>query len=178
MKHQGYNDRADEELGMRRGKASKFTQNYKDRRDEMKGENREIGDKTYGSFAKGGITKNAEIIEQFLDENANNSLGNITIHHSTIGGVMLLRNYGTLIAKRQGRRVYISNKTYSKSTSAIQNSIERLAEKRGLKVYRIDEDEFAEGGEVKKKGNEMLIGGIAGVLLGVFFSICSSRKKM
>tara|TARA_B110000902_G_C14252921_1_gene566806 strand:- start:391 stop:1653 length:1263 start_codon:yes stop_codon:yes gene_type:complete len=99
-------------------------------------------------YAKGGVTKNVQIIEQFLDENTDNSLGNISIHHSTIGGVMLLRNYGTLIAKRQGRRVYISNKTYSKTTTAIQNSIERLAEKRGLKVYRIDDDKFAKGGKI------------------------------
>jgi hypothetical protein len=30
--------------------------------------------------------------------------------------------------------------------------------------------DYAKGGEVKKKGNEMLIGGLAGVLLGIFFN--------
>ena len=29
---------------------------------------------------------------------------------------------------------------------------------------------FEKGGEVKKKGNEMLIGGLAGILLGIFLN--------
>ena len=53
---QGYNDRADEGLGNRNGRGSNHKQNYKDRRDEMKGENRAFGNKTYGMFAKGGMT--------------------------------------------------------------------------------------------------------------------------
>ena len=53
-KMQGYDDRGDEELGMTDGKESRFQQSKKDRRDEMKGENRSAGNKTYGSFAKGG----------------------------------------------------------------------------------------------------------------------------
>ena len=55
-KMQGYNARGDEELGMTDGKESRFQQSKKDRRDEMKGENRSAGNKTYGSFAKGGRT--------------------------------------------------------------------------------------------------------------------------
>ena len=53
-KTQGYNDRGDEELGMKDGRSSKYHQNYKDRRDEMKGENRGVGNRPYGSFARGG----------------------------------------------------------------------------------------------------------------------------
>ena len=53
---QGYNDRADEGLGMRRGRDARYRQNYKGRRDEMKGENRAVGNRTYGSFARGGMT--------------------------------------------------------------------------------------------------------------------------
>ena len=49
-KMQGYNARGDEELGMTDGKESRFKQSKKDRRDEMKGENRSVGNKTYGSF--------------------------------------------------------------------------------------------------------------------------------
>ena len=55
-KMQGYNARGDEELGMTDGKESRFQQSKKDRRDEMKGENRSAGNKTYGSFEKGGKT--------------------------------------------------------------------------------------------------------------------------
>jgi hypothetical protein len=54
-KTQGYDDRGDEELGMTDGKESRFQQSKKDRRDEMKGENRSAGNKTYGSFARGGL---------------------------------------------------------------------------------------------------------------------------
>ena len=102
-------------------------------------------------FAKGGITKNNQIIEQFLDEETDNELRNISIHYSTLGDVMLLRNYGTLIAKRKGNKVSISNKRYSVTTSTIQNAIERMAKDRGMKVERISEDEFAKGGEVAEK---------------------------
>lgn len=38
MKRQGYADRMDESLGMRRGKESSKKQSYKDRRDESRGE--------------------------------------------------------------------------------------------------------------------------------------------
>ena len=34
----------------------------------------------------------------------------------------------------------------------------------------LDKVNFAKGGEVKKKGNEMLIGGLAGILLGIFLN--------
>jgi len=37
MKKQGYNDRLDESLGMRKGKESGKKQSYKDRRDESRG---------------------------------------------------------------------------------------------------------------------------------------------
>jgi hypothetical protein len=37
-------------------KESRFKQSKKDRRDEMKGENRAARNKTYGSFEKGGKT--------------------------------------------------------------------------------------------------------------------------
>lgn len=37
MKKQGYNDKLDESLGVRRGKESTKKQSYKDRRDESRG---------------------------------------------------------------------------------------------------------------------------------------------
>ena len=96
----------------------------------------------YRSFARGGITKNNQIIEQFLDEKVDNKLRNISIQYSTLGDAMLLRNYGTLIAKRVGKKVFVSKKKYSSTTSTIQNAIVRMAKERGMKVTMIDEDEF------------------------------------
>lgn len=42
MKKQGYNDRLDESLGMRRGKESSMKQSYKDRRDESRGSKKHL----------------------------------------------------------------------------------------------------------------------------------------
>ena len=63
-KTQGYNDRGDEELGMRDGRERMYRQSMKDRRDEMKGENRAVGNRTYGSFKKGGKT---DFVEKVVD---------------------------------------------------------------------------------------------------------------
>jgi len=117
-----------------------------------------MSEKDEEEFARGGITKNNQIIDQFLDEKTDNELRNISIHYSTLGDVMLLRNYGTLIAKRKGNKVSISNKKYSSTTSTIQNSIERMAKSRGMKVLRIDPDEFETGGNVSYNVDDLLMG--------------------
>ena len=46
-KGQGYNDRLDESLGMRRGRESGFKQSIKDRRDESKGMSKKISGRAY-----------------------------------------------------------------------------------------------------------------------------------
>lgn len=46
---QGYNDRMDESLGMRRGPERKFKQSMKDRRDEAKGMNKKSSGRAYKS---------------------------------------------------------------------------------------------------------------------------------
>ncbi len=48
-KGQGYNDKMDESLGMRRGRESSMTQSLKDRRDESKGMNKKIDGRAYSS---------------------------------------------------------------------------------------------------------------------------------
>ena len=48
-KKQGYNDRLDESLGMRRGKESSKKQSLKDRRDESKGMEKAMGRRAYAS---------------------------------------------------------------------------------------------------------------------------------
>jgi len=101
-------------------------------------------------YAKGGVTKNNEIIEQFLDEKTHNRLRNISIHYADNEDLMLLRNYGTLIATRKGNNVKVSDKKYSSTTSTIQNAIVREAKERGMKVKRVGEGEFAKGGKTRK----------------------------
>jgi len=49
MKRQGYNDKIDESLAMRRGKRMSKRQNYKDRRDESKGISKSMGRRAYAS---------------------------------------------------------------------------------------------------------------------------------
>jgi len=119
--------------------------------DELKKEGK-LSDK----YAKGStITTNEGVIESFLSDKKELKVGNLSTHYSTIGNVVLLRNYGTLIAKRKGKTVSISTKKYSVTTSKIQNMIERMANSMGLKVEKIGEDEFAHGGEMYGYGGEV-----------------------
>ena len=107
-----------------------------------------------GEHAKGStVTINEGVIESFLSDKKELKVGNLSTHYSTLGDVVLLRNYGTLIAKRKGKKVSISTKKYSKTTSVIQNMIERIANRMGLKIEKIGEDEFAKGGYMYAKGS-------------------------
>jgi hypothetical protein len=104
-------------------------------------------------YAKGStITTNEWVIESFLSDKKELKVGNLSTHYSTMGDVVLLRNYGTLIAKRKGKTVSISTEKYSKTTTIIQNMIERIANRMGLKVEKIAEDEFAKGGSMYAEG--------------------------
>jgi hypothetical protein len=111
------------------------------------------------TYANGGrLTSNEDIIEAFLTSNREAKVGNLETTYSTLGAVVLLRNYGTLIAKRRGKTVSISNKKYSVTTTKIQNMIERIANRMGLKVEKIDENKFALGGNTS--AFEYSIGGL------------------
>jgi hypothetical protein len=48
-KGQGYNDRMDESLGMRRGREAGMKQSLRDRRDEAKGMNKKVDGMAYSS---------------------------------------------------------------------------------------------------------------------------------
>jgi len=95
------------------------------------------------NFMAGGMT-NEDILRSFLISNRETQTNNLATFYSTLGDVILLRNYGTLIAKRNGRRVEITNVKYSKTTSAITNRLKALAEEMGYNVSYVSE--FAEGG--------------------------------
>lgn len=49
MKKQGYNDKLDTSLGVRRGKESTKKQSMKDRRDESKGASKAAGKRAYAA---------------------------------------------------------------------------------------------------------------------------------
>ena len=95
-------------------------------------------------YAGGGMT-NEDILRSFLTSERQTQTNNLATFYSTLGSVMLLRNYGTLIAKRNGRRVEITNVKYSKTTSAITNRLKALAEQMGYNVSYVSE--FSEGGK-------------------------------
>jgi ribosome maturation factor RimP len=98
------------------------------------------------TFMAGGMT-NEDILRSFLTSERETQTNNLATFYSTLGAVMLLRNYGTLIAKRNGRRVEITNVKHSKTTSAITNRLKALAEEMGYNVSYVSE--FEEGGGVE-----------------------------
>jgi hypothetical protein len=100
------------------------------------------------TFMAGGMT-NEDILRSFLTSEKETQTNNLATFYSTLGAVMLLRNYGTLIAKRMGRMVEITNVKYSKTTSAITNRLKALAEEMGYNVSYVSE--FEEGGITKKR---------------------------
>jgi hypothetical protein len=110
------------------------------------------------TFMAGGMT-NEDILRSFLTSERETQTNNLATFYSTLGAVMLLRNYGTLIAKRMGRRVEITNVKYSKTTSAITNRLKTLAEEMGYNVSYVSE--FEEGGEADDENeNEYADGGV------------------
>ena len=116
---------------------SQEMEEVRDRLDEIEEED---------EMKQGGITKNEDLLKSFLTNNDEVKIGNLSTHYSTLGDVVLLRNYGTLIAKRRGKFVSISTKKYSSTTSKITNKVEALAKSMGLKVEKINEDQFKNGG--------------------------------
>lgn len=108
------------------------------------------GEKKWGGEMKmGGLTKNEDLLESFLTNNKDVKIGNLSTHYYTQGDIILLRNYGTLIATRQGKTVKISTKKYSSTTSKITNKVEALAKSMGLNVEKISEVQFKKGGKAK-----------------------------
>jgi len=108
-----------------------------------------------GEMKMGGLTKNEDLLESFLTNNKDVKIGNLSTHYYTQGDIILLRNYGTLIATRQGKTVKISTKKYSSTTSKITNKVEALAKSMGLNVEKISEVQFKKGGEMYGYGGEV-----------------------
>jgi antirestriction protein len=108
-------------------------------------------------FMSGGrLTTNRELLEAFLDSKKELKVGNLTTHYSTLGDVIILRNYGTIIATRQGKKVNINSKKYSNTTTTITNLLEKLANDRGMKVMKISDDKFMSGGSVGMANQQVI----------------------
>lgn len=98
-------------------------------------------------MAKGGrITKNEDVLESFLDSNAEVHVKNLSTHYNENDKEVLLRNYYTLIATRKGMDVKITSKKYSQTTSTIQNKLKSLAAKKGFNIIEVEE--FEDGGTI------------------------------
>ena len=110
-------------------------------------------------YADGGrITTNDDVINSFLTSNKQVKKGNLSTHSYEQDNQMLLRNYGTLIATREGNDVSITNTKYSKTTTIITNKVNRMALDKGMNVNLTDK--FAEGGETIKDEYNILVGRI------------------
>ena len=106
----------------------------------------------------GRITTNDDVINSFLTSNKQVKKGNLSTHSYEQDNQMLLRNYGTLIATREGNDVSITNTKYSKTTTIITNKVNRMALDKGMNVNLTDK--FAEGGETIKDEYNILVGRI------------------
>lgn len=104
-------------------------------------------------YANGGgvgferVTNMDDAVVSFLTKSNNFNYTNITVNHS--GDNSFLFKYGTLIAKKVGKEVFITDKKYSKTTSKLQNLIKYTAEQKGFKVFQTEF--FNAGGDLDLK---------------------------
>jgi len=105
-----------------------------------------------GQYAEGGrVTNNDDIITAFLTTTKEHKVNNLSTHYSTLANVMLLKNYGTIIAKRtlhNRKIVYLNSTKYSVTTTKLTNQVRYQATKLGLKIVEQPSEEFAMGGGV------------------------------
>ena len=103
-------------------------------------------------YANGGgvkferVTSMEDAVVSFLTKSNNFNYTNVSVNHSQ--GVSFLFQYGTLIAKKDGNNVFISDKKYSATTSKLQNLIKSIAQTKGFKV--METEFFDEGGGLDK----------------------------
>jgi len=79
---------------------------------------------------------NNQIIHSFLTSTKEAKANHITTHYNNHADEMLLRQYGTLIATREGNVVTITHKKFSQTTTILENKITSEAKKLGLKVVK------------------------------------------
>lgn len=94
---------------------------------------------------------NEQAIETFLRSDREVKANNITTHYNEHDDENLLRQYGTLIATRKGKKITFTGKKHSKTTTALTNSIKSLASKYGFVIEK--SEEFAKGSNVGVVGD-------------------------
>jgi hypothetical protein len=131
MKKQGYNDKLDESLSMRKGKASTKKQSDKDRRDESKGMEKSMGKRAYASvgtmdkMAKGGTVEFETRKKMKL---------------TPIGDIAFVFDSKS---KRKGKRILV------REVDIIQNKRHRISEADSKRLLK----------EMRKKGSDLLTDG-------------------
>tara|TARA_Y100000385_G_scaffold290628_1_gene364609 strand:+ start:1942 stop:2790 length:849 start_codon:yes stop_codon:yes gene_type:complete len=201
---QGYNDKLNEDLGTRLGRESSYKQTLKDRRDESKAANENLGRRAYSSvetmdkgdrmFMEGGKT-------QGYDDRDKESIGERNRGKKSQSLDSRMRESAGM-EKSMGRRKYadVSTMDKDKRKMARGGSVEgKIDRDRYVKLRREKDKEIAklkkekgalrkatitkdkcddkiEKVEAKKVDNTednnnqtLLVGGIAGILLGAFF---------
>jgi len=201
---QGYNDKLNEDLGTRLGRESSYKQTLKDRRDESKAANKNLGRRAYSSvetmdkgdrmFMEGGKT-------QGYDDRDKESIGERNRGKKSQSLDSRMRESAGM-EKYMGRRKYadVSTMDKDKRKMARGGSVEgKIDRDRYVKLRREKDKEIAklkkekgalrkatitkdkcddkiEKVEAKKVDNTednnnqtLLVGGIAGILLGAFF---------
>jgi len=201
---QGYNDKLNEDLGTRLGRESSYKQTLKDRRDESKAANKNLGRRAYSSvetmdkgdrmFMEGGKT-------QGYDDRDKESIGERNRGKKSQSLDSRMRESAGM-EKSMGRRKYadVSTMDKDKRKMARGGSVEgKIDRDRYVKLRREKDKEIAklkkekgalrkatitkdkcddkiEKVEAKKVDNTednnnqtLLVGGIAGILLGAFF---------
>ena len=98
---------------------------------------------------------NEQAIEAFLQSNKEVKANNITTHYNENDGENLLRQYGTVIATRKGKKVTFTGKKYSKTTAKLTNDIKYLANKYGFVIEK--SKKFAKGSNVDSENAEMVL---------------------
>jgi hypothetical protein len=111
------------------------------------------------TFGRGGITTNEGIIKSFLTSTKEVKVNNLSTHFNEYENLLLLRNYGTIIAGRYVNNnendyrygtlnfCYVTKTKYSQTTTKIVNKLKALATKMGYTIT--DACTFDDGGEIK-----------------------------
>ncbi len=201
---QGYNDKLNEDLGTRLGRESSYKQTLKDRRDESKAANKNLGRRAYSSvetmdkgdrmFMEGGKTqgyddRDKESIGERNRGKKSQSLDSRMRESAGMEKSMGRRKYADVSTMDKGEKKMarggsvkgkIDRDRYVKLRREKDKEIAKLKKEKGaLRKETITKDKCddkIEKVEAKKVDNTednnnqtLLVGGIAGILLGAFF---------
>ena len=196
-KPQGYNDKLNEDLGTRLGRESNYTQTLKDRRDESKAANKNLGRRAYSSvdtmdkgdrmFMEGGKTqgyddRDRESIGERNRGKKSQSLDSRMRESAGMEKSMGRRKYADVSTMDKGDRKMarggsvegkIDRDRYVKLRRDKDKAISKLKKEKGvLRKEAKDCDKTGVMPKVSKNENQevMLLSAIAGIFFGAFLS--------